>query len=427
MAHAEPSRRQFIRAAAALGLAAGFAPPVLGTARPRVVVVGGGVGGLAVLQALAGDGQDALDITLIEPQTTYTTCFYSNLYYGGFRELQVLQHGYSQVAALPGVRLIHQRATAVDVAGRQVRLADGAAVPYDRLVLSPGIALDYDSVPGWSRAAAQAMPHAWQAGPQSVLLKRQLDAVPDGGLIVMIAPPNPYRCPPGPYERVSMMAHALKSSGRGNARIVIIDPKRNFSKQPLFQQGWETYYPGMIEWLSPMIHAGVSRVDADSMTVETGFETYRNADLVNVIPRQTAGRIAVDAGLTDGDGYCPIDPASMASRRDPAVFVLGDAAVGGDMPKSAFAASSQAAVVAERIRHELLDAPATEARYRNKCWSLIAEGDSVFVGGTYEPRDGRIAQVDSEISSLEDGNPVRQRNYADSAAWYLALTTRLFG
>jgi len=427
MAHAGPSRRQFVRAAAALGMAAGFAPPVLGAARPRVAIIGGGVGGLAVLQALAGSGQDALDITLIEPKTTYTTCFYSNLYYGGFRELQVLQHGYAQVARLPGVRLIHQRATAVDQGSREVRLADGAVVPYDRLVLSPGIALDYDSVPGWSRDAVAAMPHAWQAGPQSLLLKRQLDAVPDGGLIVMIAPPNPYRCPPGPYERVSMMAHALKSSGRGNARIVIIDPKRNFSKQPLFQQGWETYYPGMIEWLPPMIHAGVTRVDPATMTVETGFETYRNAHLVNVIPRQAAGRIALETELTDDDGYCPVDPASMASRRDPAVFVLGDAAVGGDMPKSAFAAGSQATVVADRIRHELLDAPAAEARYRNKCWSLIAEDDSVFVGGTYEPRDGRIAQVDSEISSLEDDDPIRRRNYADSAAWYLALITRLFG
>jgi len=208
---------------------------------------------------------------------------------------------------------------------------------------------------------------------------------------------------------------------------VIIDPKRNFSKQPLFQQGWETYYPGMIEWLPPMIHAGVTRVDPATMTVETGFETYRNAHLVNVIPRQAAGRIALETELTDDDGYCPVDPASMASRRDPAVFVLGDAAVGGDMPKSAFAAGSQATVVADRIRHELLDAPAAEARYRNKCWSLIAEDDSVFVGGTYEPRDGRIAQVDSEISSLEDDDPIRRRNYADSAAWYLALITRLFG
>jgi len=424
---ARTSRRRFVHAAAALGLAAGFAPAVIGAARPRVVIVGGGVGGLSVLRALASDGRQALDVTLIEPKTTYTTCFYSNLYYGGFRELQVLQHGYTAVAGLPGVRLIHQAAAAVDVAAREVRLADGATVPYDRLVLSPGIALDYDSIPGWSRAAADVMPHAWEAGPQSVLLKRQLDAVPDGGLIVMIAPPNPYRCPPGPYERVSMLAHALKSSGRGNARIVIVDPKRNFSKQPLFQQGWETYYPGMIEWLSPMIHAGVTRVDPATMTVETGFETYRNADLVNVIPRQTAGRIAVDAGLTDADGYCPVDPASMASRHDPAVFVLGDAAVAGDMPKSAFAASSQAAVVAQCIRQQLLDAPAAEARYRNKCWSLIAEGDSVFVGGTYQPRDGRIAQVDAEISSPDDDDATRQRNYADSAAWYLQLTTRLFG
>ncbi len=421
-----PSRRGFVRmSAGAAVLAAGA--PAIARARPRVVIVGGGVGGLSVLRALSGDDRRRVDVTLIEPSTTYTTCFYSNLYYGGFRSLEVLQHGYRQVAGLAGVRVVHQAATAVDRERRRVRLADGADVPYDRLVLSPGIALDYDSVPGWSREAADVMPHAWKAGPQSVLLKRQLDAVPDGGLIVMIAPPDPYRCPPGPYERVSMMAHALTASGRRNARIVILDPKRNFSKQPLFQQGWEAHYPGMIEWLPPMIHAGVSRVEPETMTVETGFETYRGADLVNVIPRQTAGRVAVEAGLADDTGYCPVAATSMRSRHDDAIFVLGDAAVGGDMPKSAFSANSQAAVAAAAVIEDLLDRPAPPARFRNKCWSLIAGEDSVYVGGRYEPRDGRITQVASEISALEDDAATRRTNYADSAAWYLGLTSALFG
>jgi NADPH-dependent 2,4-dienoyl-CoA reductase/sulfur reductase-like enzyme len=363
----------------------------------------------------------------VEPDSTYTTCFYSNLYVGGLRRLEVLQYGYRTLAALPGVNVVHDRATGIDAERRRVTLADGSHLNYDRLVLSPGIDLDYGSVPGWSEPAARVMPHGWRAGSQTTLLKQQLDAVPDGGLIVMIAPPNPYRCPPGPYERVSMMARALTTSGRSNARIVIIDPKVNFSKQPLFQQGWERHYPGMIEWLPPMIHAGVSHVDPATMTVETGFETYRHAHLVNVIPRQTAGRIAVNAGLAAEDGYCPIEPSSMKSRFDAAIFVLGDAAVADDMPKSAFSASSQASVVADTIRHELLAAPAPPAVYRNKCWSLIAEDDSVFVGGWYEPRDGRIAQTKSEISTLEDDQQTRRANYADSAAWYLGLTSTLYG
>ena len=421
------SRRQFMRRAGMLTLAAGFSGPMMAGARPKVVIVGGGVGGASVLRGLAGDGRGDFDVILIEPETTYTTCFYSNLYVGGFRDLQVLQHDYAGIAGLPGVSVVHDRATALDLERRRLTLAEGGTVDYDRLVLTPGIALDYDSVPGWSRSAAEIMPHAWQAGSQTVLLKKQLDAVPDGGLIVMIAPPDPYRCPPGPYERVSMMAHALTTSGRTGARIVVIDPKRNFSKQPLFQQGWEQHYPGMVEWLSPMIHAGVTRVDPATMTVETGFETYRNAALVNVIPRQTAGSIAVQAGITGDDGYCPIDPATMQSRLDPSVFVLGDAAIAGDMPKSAFAANSQAQVAVAALRHELLNAPAATAGFRNKCWSLIAGNDSVFVGGWYEPRGGRITQVRSEISTLEDTPAKRQANYADSAGWYLGLTSELFG
>lgn len=353
--------------------------------------------------------------------------FYSNLYVGGLRRLETLQYDYEGITALPGVTVVQERAEAVEPERRRVVLADGRDLDYDLLVLSPGIDLDFESVPGWSEAAAETMPHAWRAGPQTVLLKQQLDAVPDGGLIVVIAPPNPYRCPPGPYERVSMMARALTRSGRSKARIVIVDPKTSFSKQPLFQQGWERHYPGMIEWLPPMIHAGVQAVDPATMTVETGFETYRNADLVNVIPRQTAGRIAVTAGLTDAEGYCPVDPGTMQSRQHEDIFVLGDAAVAGDMPKSAFAAASQARVVAAAVRHRLLGTPAPPARFRNKCWSLIAEQDSVFVGGWYEPRDGRIAQVEAEISALEDSTAIRQTNYADSAGWFLGLTGELWG
>ncbi len=423
-----PSRREMmIRTGGLAAAAGGLGFPAVAQAVPKVVVIGGGPGGTAVVQRLAARAGDELGITLVEPKPVYTTCFYSNLYLGGFQSLDALQYDYELVARLPGVTVAQDRAAVIDRDSREVRLEGGATLPYDRLVVSPGVELDHASVPGWSEDAATAMPHAWQAGEQTERLKKQLDAVPDGGLIVMIAPPNPYRCPPGPYERVSMMAHALKSSGRGQARIVILDPKDKFSKQPLFQQGWERHYPGMIEWLPPVIHGAVRNVDPSAMSVETDFETYRDVDLVNVVPAQTAGRIAKDAGLADETGYCPTEPRGMASSVDPKIVVLGDAANAGDMPKSAFAASSQAMVAADVLLAELLETEPDNTGYRNRCWSLIAPDDSVFVGGAYQPGDRKIEQTESEVSALDDSAEQRRRNFEDSGAWYAGLVDDLYG
>ena len=236
------TRRGLIAGSVAAAAGWPLSKPAIAQSRPKVVVIGGGAGGASVVHHLAATG--ALAITLIEPKKIYTTCFYSNLYLGGFQTLDNLQHRYDGLAKQPGVTVAMDRAASIDRERKRVTLDGGTSLPYDRLVVAPGISLDYNSVPGWSAAAQERMPHAWLAGAQTLLLKRQLDAVPDGGLIVVIPPPNPSRCPPGPYERVSMMAHALKTTGRGKARIVIIDPKDKFSKQPLFQQGWERHYPG---------------------------------------------------------------------------------------------------------------------------------------------------------------------------------------
>jgi sulfide dehydrogenase [flavocytochrome c] flavoprotein chain len=420
------TRRQLLTKGTLLGLTAAICRPALAQAKPKVVIIGGGPGGGSVLRALAGTG-GKLDLTLIEAQTTYTTCFYSNLYLGGFLTLSNLQYTFDAVRKLPGVKVVTGVAAAIDRGGQTVGMADGSSVPYDLLVLSPGIDIDYGSVPGWSKAAEERMPHAWKAGPQLELLKRQLDAVPDSGLVVMLAPPAPYRCPPGPYERVSMMAHALKSAGKNKARIVVLDPKETFSKQPLFQQGWERHYPGMVEWLPPAIHGGIKSVNAATMTVETAFETYRDAALVNVVPRQTAGQIAIKAELTDEKGYCPIDAFTAKSRRDPKILVVGDACVPGDMPKSAFAANSQAQVAAQTIKAELLGEPKPEAAYLNTCWSLIDTGDSVKIGGTYKPTPQKIEEVTRFLSKMDETPDIRRATYEESAAWYAGLTAELFG
>ncbi|MFG1375680.1 FCSD flavin-binding domain-containing protein [Xanthobacter autotrophicus] len=419
------SRRLFLAAAGLAALPLG-APAVLGQAKPRLVVVGGGAGGATAARYVAKDAAGAIEVTLVEPNPTYVTCFHSNLFLGGFRSFDSLLHGYEGLAK-DGVRVIHEAASAIDRDRREVVLAGGGRLPYDRLILSPGIDLDYDSVPGWSKAAEDIMPHAWKAGPQTKILKAKLDQVPDGGLIVMIAPPNPFRCPPGPYERVSMMAHVLKSTGRGRAKIIIIDPKEKFSKQGLFQQGWEASYPGMIEWMAPSISDGLKSVDPKTSTVVTGFETYRDAALVNVIPAQMAGTIARQAGLADGSRWCPIDPDSMASRMDKAIFVIGDAAIPGDMPKSAFAANSQAKVAAMTVRAELIGARAFPARYANTCWSLIAPDDAVKVGGRYAPADGKIREVEGFISKTGEPPELRRATQAENMGWYSAITTDIFG
>jgi NADPH-dependent 2,4-dienoyl-CoA reductase/sulfur reductase-like enzyme len=403
------------------------APAVFGQAKQRVVVIGGGPGGATAAKYIAKDSGGALDVVLVEPASQFVTCFHSNLYLGGFSSLESITHGYDKLTANYGIRHARQMATQIDRDKKQVVLADGTRLSYDRLVVSPGIDLKYDSVPGWGQAHEEMMPHAWKAGKQTEILKARLDAVPNGGLIVMIAPPNPYRCPPGPYERASMMAHVLKSAGKKDAKIVIIDPKESFSKQGLFQQGWETHYPGMVEWLGPKIHEGVKSVDPKTNTVDTGFETYRNAALVNVIPAQMAGKIARDSGLANASGFCAIDPETMRSSVDPNIYVLGDACIAGDMPKSAFAANSQAKVAAMNVRAELTGSRAFPARYANTCWSLIASDNTVKVGGSYSSKDGKIAAVETFVSKNGETPAMRKEQQGENMGWYAGITNDMFG
>lgn len=418
-------RRTMLRSglAAAATLAA---PVVLGQAKPRVVVIGGGAGGATAARYLAKDSNGALAVTLVEENEVYHTCFHSNLYLGGFKSYDEITHRYDALTGRYGIALARTRAMRIDRDKREVVLADGQRLPYDRLVVSPGIDLKYDSVPGWSKAAEEAMPHGWKPGPQTQLIKRMLDAVPNGGTIVMIAPPNPYRCPPGPYERASMFAHVLKSTGRGDARIVILDPKESFSKQGVFQEGWEKYFGTMIEWLGPKVHEGVKSVDPATNTVVTGFETYRDCAFVNVVPAQMAGEIARSAGLAPEGGYCAIDPMTMKSTTDANIHVLGDACIAGDMPKSAFAANSQAKVAAMTIRAELTGARSFPPRYLNTCWSLIETDDAIKVGGRYEPRDGRIAAIETFVSQDGEAVDLRRQNQAENLSWYAAITADMF-
>jgi sulfide dehydrogenase [flavocytochrome c] flavoprotein chain len=420
------NRRQFIAASGAAATLVAAPHVARADARPRVVIIGGGAGGATAAKYIAKDSQGKIDVTLIEPSRSFVTCFHSNLYLGGFKDMKAITHSYEALKN-HGVKVIHARAMMIDRAAKQVVLEDSSHQAYDRLIISPGIDLKYDSVPGWGVEHEEVMPHAWKAGKQTEILRAKLDAVPDGGTIVMIAPPNPYRCPPGPYERVSMMAYRLKQAKKLKSKIIIIDPKESFSKQGLFQEGWEKHYPGMVEWLGPKIHDGLKSVDPKTGTVVTGFETYKNAALVNVIPAQWAGKIARDAQLTNQTGYCPINPETMQSANDPLIYVIGDACIAGDMPKSAFAANSQAKVAAMMVRGELIGAKTFPARYANTCWSLISPDNTVKVGGSYGPKDGKISAVETFVSKTGETDAQRKEQQGENTGWYAGIVNDMFG
>jgi sulfide dehydrogenase [flavocytochrome c] flavoprotein chain len=421
------NRRYFLGGStAALSALTLGAPIVLGQAKPRVVVIGGGPGGATAAKYIAKDAKGAIEVVLVEPAKQFVTCFHSNLVLGGYKSMAEITHTYDKLASAYGIVMNHQAATAIDREKKQVRLADGSMLAYDRLVVSPGIDLKYDSVPGWGQEHEEAMPHAWKAGKQTEILKARLDAVPDGGTILMLAPPNPYRCPPGPYERVSMMAHTLKAAGKTKSKIIVLDPKENFSKQALFQEGWDKHYPKMVEWINAKIYETIKSVDPKSNTVVTGFETYKDAALVNVIPAQMAGKIARDAGLAPAGGFCAIDPTNMKSMVDPNIFVIGDACIAGDMPKSAFAANSQAKVAALMVRGELTGAQTFPARYTNTCWSVIETNDTVKVGGRYEAKDGKIAAAETFVSKTGEPADLRKQTQEENIGWYSGITADMF-
>jgi sulfide dehydrogenase [flavocytochrome c] flavoprotein chain len=420
-----PNRRKFLGGIGAAAAAASFPMPMLAQAKPKLVVVGGGPGGATIAKYVAKDSTGAIDVQLVEPLRQFTTCFHSNLYLGGFRTLDSITHSYDVLASKYGVKHVPQAAQAIDRDKKSVRLADGSQLAYDRLVVAPGIDIKFESVPGYSEAASELMPHAWRPGAQTQLLKRQLDAVEDGATIVMVAPPNPYRCPPGPYERVSMMAHVLKAKGHKRTRIIVLDPKDSFSKQALFQAGWEQHYPGMVEWQDPKMHGGIKGVDPKTMTVTTDLASYK-AVLANVIPAQMAGKIARDAGLANQSGFCPIDPANMKSSNDPNIYVVGDACIAGDMPKSAFSANSQAKVAAMMIRGELTRSQTFPARYTNTCWSLIETDDTVKVGGRYEPKDGKITAVETFVSKTGESADLRRQTQQENMGWYAGIVADIF-
>ncbi|MCC5870551.1 MAG: FAD-dependent oxidoreductase [Gammaproteobacteria bacterium] len=393
----------------------------------HVVVVGGGFGGATAAKYLKR--LDAgIEVTLVEPVERFYTCPFTNLYLGGLREYESLGHGYDELRNDYGVRVVHALAEDVDANAHTLRLAGGETLDYDRLILSPGIDIRWGALEGYDEAAAQRAPHAWKAGEQTHLLKRQLEAMDDGGTFILVAPANPFRCPPGPYERVSQIAHYFKTH-KPRSKILLLDAKDAFSKQGLFIDGWRELYGDMIEWVGLSGDGRVVRVDAQRLEVETEFGTVHRADVLNVVPPQKAGFIADRAGVTDATGWVPVNPRHFESAQVADVYVIGDATEAAPMPKSGFCANAQGKVAAFAVAASLAGDPAPEPVWANTCYSVLGPDYGITVAGVYRVIDGRIAEVPGSggVSPREADAGFRRREARYASAWYQSICQDTWG
>jgi len=382
--HTKPgvARRRVLAGLGAAGLLAACAVPS-GRTAPKVVVVGGGFGGATAARYLRLWSEGAIEVTLVEPNRRFVSCPLSNLVLGGSRTLDELTRGYEGLAR-HGVRVVHDHAVALDARRRALRLAGGAALPYDRLVVAPGIELMFDRIAGMSEAAAdERVPHAWKAGPQTLLLRRQLEAMPDGGVVLIALPAAPYRCPPGPYERACQIAHFLKRH-KPRGKVILLDANPQvISKAALFTRAWSEEFAGLVEHRP---NAAVSAIDLPSMTVTLELGERVRGDVINLLPPMRAGAFARAAGLVNaGERWCGVDWRTLESTAVPGVHVLGDAtAAAPGMPKSGHMANQHgkavAAALVEQLLHQREPAPPV---MNNTCYSFIDDRHAVHVSSVH--------------------------------------------
>ena len=422
-------RRSFNKLLAASAASATLASPFLGAniargAAARVVVVGGGFGGATAAKYLRRF-DSALEVTLIEPNDSFVTCPFSNTVIGGMNPLSRITHGYDGLRS-QGIEVVRDSAMGIDAEKRLVSLAGGGTVAYDRLVVSPGIDFKWGAIEGAEPSISEKIPHAWKAGAQTTLLRRQLEAMPDGGVFLISPPDNPFRCPPGPGERISLVAHYFKQH-KPKSKIVVLDPKQKFSKEGLFREGWAKLYPDMIEYRKLDDDGRVVRVDADAMTLHTDFDEVK-ADVINFIPPQQAGRIARDAGLADASGWCPVEQATFESSLVAGVHVIGDASIAAPMPKSGFAASTQAKVCAEAIVATLSGRAPASPKFVNTCYSLVAPNYGISVAAVYDYQDGKIVAIKGAggLSPSGADDTFRQQEADYARGWYDSITQDIF-
>ncbi|MCP5312384.1 MAG: FAD-dependent oxidoreductase [Chromatiaceae bacterium] len=410
------TRRKFLQvtggavAASSLGF-----PAIVGAASKKVVVVGGGVSGATAAKYIRM-ADSSVEVTLIEPNTEYYTCFLSNEVLSGHRKMESIKVTYDGLKG-HGITVVHDTVTDIDAAGKMVKTAGGKTFAYDRCIVGPGISFG-NNIEGYDEAAMKTMPHAWKAGEQTVILRKQLEAMPDGGVVAIAAPPNPFRCPPGPYERACQIAMYLRAH-KPKSKLMIFDAKDKFSKMGLFKQAFERHHKGIIEWVGASEGGAITRVDAASNTMFAG-DTAHKVAVANVIPAQKAGAIAIKAGLTNESGWCPIDGRTFESTIHKGIHVVGDASVAAPLPKSAYAANSEAKVCAAAVVDMLNGREPGEPALVNTCYSVVGPNDAISVAKVYDLKDGKLNGVEGSggLTSQDSSPEMRAREVNYAYSWF---------
>jgi sulfide dehydrogenase [flavocytochrome c] flavoprotein chain len=377
-------RRDFLLAGGAVSLLgiAGCATTASPKALGKVVIIGGGYGGATAARYLAMWGNGAVDVTIVERNASFVSCPISNLVIGGSKTLADVTRGYDGLKKA-GVKMIQGDVTALDLDKKQVRLGDGAMLAYDRLIVSPGVDMMFEALPALNNPAARAkILQAWKAGPETLALRAQLEAMKDGGVYVLSIPRAPYRCPPGPYERACQVAHYFKQK-KPRSKVLVLDANDDIVSKPgLFKKAFADLYKGIIEY-RPMNEA--KDVDVAGMAVRTDFDTIKG-DVLNVLPPMRAGDIAKGAGLiTANNRWCGVDWMTTQSIVNKDVYILGDATLSAPaMPKSGHMANQHAKVAAAAILNSFQGLPPNpEPMVTNTCYSFVTDKDVVHVASVH--------------------------------------------
>jgi NADPH-dependent 2,4-dienoyl-CoA reductase/sulfur reductase-like enzyme len=410
------NRRKFIQFVGASGLL-GLAPGALHAAErlgkrgksPRVVIVGAGFGGATAAKYLRMWSDNKVEVLLVERQKSFISCPMSNTVLGGSRSMADITHSYDDLTKKHGVLRVQAEVTAIDPDKRTLQTARGD-LPYDRLILAPGIDFMFEQIEGLNAELAEKqLPHAWKAGPQTALLRKQLEGMPDGGVYVLSIPKAPYRCPPGPYERACQVAFYLKNS-KPKSKVLILDANPDItSKKGLFLKAWSELYPGMIEYRP---NAMVTKVDAKTRTLSTEFETMK-ADVLNVVPPMRAGKAADLAGVVNVDNrWCAVDFLTYESTARPNIHVIGDAVSAG-LPKSGHMATSQAKVTAAAIIELLAgNQPDPDPVLANTCYSMVSDKEAMHVANVFRYNKEKKQMVAAEGGGVSDKHSDTEGSYA---------------
>jgi NADPH-dependent 2,4-dienoyl-CoA reductase/sulfur reductase-like enzyme len=425
-------RRDALKVLGAAGLATALGRRALAaspSSSGSVLILGAGFAGASLAWALKR-WAPSLAVTVVASPARYWTCPFSNTALLEPDTTDALEVRYGAFQAPGAPTLIRAKVVAVEPEHRALVLEDGRRLSADKLVLAPGVEFASDAIEGYDADAEHRFPHAWEAGPSTLTLAQRLRAVPDGGLVVMTIPPNPYRCPPGPYERASLIAWWLQRH-RPRSKLLLLDGKDQFTKDSLFKAAWAARY-GNLEWQGLSDGAGLRRVSARENLIETDFDRFTPA-LANVIPPQRAPALLRQAGLDGGQGWCPVEPTGFESSLARDVHILGDAAIANPMPKSAFAANSQGKACAAALLADLAGEPRPAPVLLNTCYSLVAPDAGIAIVGSYAVQAGKLVTL-SEGSGLSpsrgalgtQGDAVRAAEAAHARGWYASIRADAF-